>query len=255
MSPFFNRVEFTSDEKKRMEAEYWKGPIDHSKTLIKISDIRIKEWNVFFLENGLKNIGFNNKVILNIGGGSGKEAEYLLSNGAKSVVLIDIAPEQLSSARVRIEQHSIKNLELILCDSENLGIKNKSCDIGLIFMALHHFPNHTNAVSELCRTSKNVIIIDIMNCGLTRLLNVFGLFLKEGPLIINRVKEESIRELLQKNNFTHTIHYYFVPPYYGNTRFFITIIKYAEKTVNSLMSKSRIGERFFGNIAIIEGIQ
>lgn len=221
--------------------------------LIKLATFELKNGIFFFLENGLKNVGFINKVFLNIGGGSGKEAEYLLSNGAKSVVLIDIAPEQLSSARVRIEQSSIHNLELIRCDSENLGIKDKSCDIGLIFMALHHFPNHQNAVNELCRTSKNVIIIDIMNCGLTRLLNVFGLFLKEGPLIINRVKEESIREILQNNNVTYSIHYYFVPPYYGNTRFIITVIRYVEKTVNYIISKNRIGERFFGNIAIIEG--
>jgi len=255
MSLFFNKIEYTSEEKKRMEAKYWKGPTDHSKPIVKKSDIRINNWNIFFLRTRFNENGLTNKVILNIGGGSGKEAEFLLAHGAKAVVLIDIAPEQLSSARVRIEQHNLENLELILCDSENLGIKEKSCDIGLIFMALHHFPNHKNAVNELCRTSKNVIIIDIMNCGLTKLLNRFGLFLKEGPLLINRVKEGQIQEILRDNNFPYTIHYYFVPPYYGNNRILFAGVCSTEKIINFLISKNRRLARFFGNIAIIEGTE
>ncbi|ACL15731.1 class I SAM-dependent methyltransferase [Methanosphaerula palustris] len=246
--------DYTSDEKKRMEAKFWKGKTDYTALPSKESDIRFNDWNTFLLDSVLKSVEINNKIILNVGGGNGNEAEFLLTHGAKAVVLIDISPGQLAGAQIRIEQRGLKNLELVHCDSENLGIKENSCDVGLIFMALHHFPNHEYAVNELCRASKNVLIIDIMNCGLTQLFNKFGFFLKEGPCLINRVKEDVIQQIFIKNNFSFTIHYYFVPPYYGNNRILIAGIRSGEKMVNFLISKNRIFANFFGNIAIIEGI-
>lgn len=94
------------------------------------------------------------KTILNIGGGSGREAEYLLKNGAQFVLLMDIAPGQLKCAQLRTKNQNIKELSLILSNAELVPVKDNQFDIGFIFMALHHFPSHDAAINELWRTSK-----------------------------------------------------------------------------------------------------
>jgi len=252
MKQFFEG-DISSDEKKRMEADTWRGPINHNLPLTKFHQLHTKKWDDKLLMSVLQKDFLQDQTVLNVGGGNGKEAEFLLSHGADSVVLLDIASGQLASAKLRIEQHQLQNLELLLCDAESLPIQNKQIGIGLIFFALHHFPFHENAVTELCRVSKKVIIIDIMNCGLTRLLNKFGFFLKEGNLIVNRVNEANIRQFLIDSELSFTIHYYFIPPYYGNNRILIAGICSGEKIINLLISKNHFFAKFFGNIAIIEG--
>jgi 16S rRNA G966 N2-methylase RsmD len=251
----FLEGDISSDEKKRMEAETWRGPTNRNLPLTKFHQLHTKKWNDNLLMSVFQKDFLHGQTMLNVGGGNGKEAEFLLSHGADSVVLIDIAQGQLTSAKLRIKQHQLQNLELLLCDAESLPIKNKRFGIGLIFFALHHFPFHENAVTELCRVSEKVLIIDIMNCGLTRLLNKFGFFLKEGNLIVNRVNEDTIQQFLLDSNFSFTIHYYFIPPYYGNNRIIIAGIRSGEKIVNFLISKNRFIAKFFGNVAIIEGIE
>ena len=239
-----------------MEAETWCGPTNHNLPLTKFYQLHTKKWNDFFLTSSFQKDFLHRLTVLNVGGGNGQEAEFLLYRCAESVLLVDIAPKQLASAKLRVEQHKLNNLELILCDAENLPVKtNKKFGVGLIFFALHHIPCHEKAISELCRVSNKVLIIDIMNCGLTGLLNKFGLFLKEGNLIVNRVKESDIREFLINRHYTYAIHYYFVPPYYGNNRIIIAGICNGEKIINFLISKNRFIAKFFGNVAIIEGIK
>lgn len=237
--------EITSDVKKRMEAETWCGPTNHNLPLTKFHQLNTKKWNEYLLLSVFQKNFIIGQTVLNVGGGNGLEAEFILSHGVDSVVLGDIAPGQLASAKIRIEQHKLQNLELLLCDAEILPIKNKGFGIGLIFFALHHFPNHKNALNELCRVSKTAVIIDVMNCGLTRFLNKFGFFLKEGNLIVNRVNESEVQQFLIDNNLTFTIQYFFIPPYYGDNRIIIRGICITEKIVNFVISKKSHHCQFF----------
>jgi ubiquinone/menaquinone biosynthesis C-methylase UbiE len=247
------KTDLSSDEKKRLESETWHGKADYNLHAIKKSEIRYKNWNDYLLNSVFQKQFTQDKTILNVGGGDGHEAEFLLSRGASSVVLIDIAPGQLKSAKLRIFQHHLSNLDLLRGDAENLGIKDKQFDIGLIFMALHHFPDHEKTLTELNRVSKKLVIIDIMNCDLTKIFNRMGLFLTEGNLIINRVDEKTIQNLMHSNKFTFNIKYFFVPPYYGNNWLIFQGIGIMERTINYFIPKNRYLARFFGNIAIIEG--
>jgi ubiquinone/menaquinone biosynthesis C-methylase UbiE len=246
-------AQLTTEKKKKMEAEYWKGKKDHNNISETVAQERNTRWEHNFLDTGINNKGIQKgKKIINIGGGHGKEAEYLLNNGASSVTIVDISLNQLTSAKMRCNQHNLKNLDMLLMDAENLGVKSKIFDIGLIFMALHHFPCHEKAILEVSRVSKHIIIIDIMNCGLTKFLNKFGLFLTEGPLIVNRVKDDEVKKIFRMQNMSYSIKYFFVASYFGNSKILINILYFIEIIINFSMSKFSPFQKFFGNIAIIE---
>jgi ubiquinone/menaquinone biosynthesis C-methylase UbiE len=43
-----------------------------------------------------------------------------------------------------------------------LSLKDDSFDLGIIHMALHHFPNYARSAGEVCRVSREVISVDII---------------------------------------------------------------------------------------------
>lgn len=240
-----------SDEIKRIESESWKGDDDLDVSLYSFQEMYIHRWNVLLQENSIKDVEIKGKRIINVGGGSGREAEFLLLNGASKVLLVDIAPGQLNSAANRKKKHQLENLDLELGDAESLSQRDKSFDLGYIFMALHHFPSHEDSISEICRVSEMQIFVDIMDAGLTRILNFFGLFKEEGHGIKpNRLREDEIKNILKENGMNIEIKYYFYPPYYGNKFYILYIIRFFAIVVNMLIN-FQIFARFFGNVAII----
>jgi len=121
-------------------------------------------------------------------------------------------------------------------------------------MALHHFPNHYNAISEVFRVADKIVFIDIMNCSLTRFLNRLGLFKVEwNGSEPNRLNIGEVNKIFVDNEKDLTISYYFVPPYYGNSIILLTIIDGMSRIVNQLLPRSRILSNIFGNVAIIQG--
>lgn len=235
---------------KEIEARSWKGPQDHTLE----SDSYSKKWDLYLLHNSVILSSLKGKKIINVGGGHGKEAEFFLGHGATTVALIDIAPGQLDSAKRRIIQKKIHNLDLFCGDAERLPFKNKTFDVGIIFMALHHFPNHELAVKEITRVSKDVIFIDIMNCSLTRVLTKFGFFKKEWCGIEpNRVDIETIQSIFSGNNITLNLQYFLIPPYYGKNKFISYILFRLSRLLSEIiLSNMKIG-KYLGNVAIIEG--
>ena len=237
---------------KKIEAESWRGPLNHDNPLSHLQ--YATKWDNYLLNHSsaLKNI--KGLKIINVGGGYGKEAEFFIENWASLVAIVDIAKEQLISAKLRITQHNLKNIELFCNDAENLCFKNNTFDMGIFFMALHHFPDHEKAINQIFRVSKTVFFIDIMNCDLTKLLNRIGLFKEEWCGIEpNRIEINNIRSIFKKENKTMTIKYFFCPPYYGGN----VIISQMLFNISLFLCKyflknEKIG-CIFGNIAIIEG--
>ncbi len=244
----------TSTEVKRLEAESWSGPSDHENVVYSPNQIYANKWDVFLTSCSLNNCDLIGKSVVNVGGGYGKEAEFLLSKGAGSVVLVDIASGQLKSASIRKQQRSLDNLELICCDAERLCFKDHTFDVGFIKLALHHFPNHYSAISEIFRISDRVIFIDIMDCTLTKLLNKLGLFRVEwNGSVPNRLKIEEIEKIFADHGRDLIISYYFVPPYYGNSAVLLNIIDRGSRIVNLILPQNRTLSRIFGNVAVISG--
>jgi SAM-dependent methyltransferase len=234
-----------------MEADFWHGPADHNAP---VAQVHTRKWEEKLLGMVLKEGFFQDQTVLNVAGGNGNEAEFLLRHGAASVALLDIAPGQLASAKTRIAQHQLKSLDILLGDAENLPVRDARLDTGFIFFALHHIPCHREALHELCRASKRTVIIDIMDCGLTRFLNKFGLFLTEfGNLVVTRGREEEMRGIILSHHASMKIRYFFIPPYFGNNRFILLGMDLMERPVNFLIQKNRTLARFFGNVAVITG--
>ncbi|NQS73552.1 MAG: class I SAM-dependent methyltransferase [Methanoculleus sp.] len=249
-----SKLNRSSVEIKRLESESWRGPLDHDNVVNSLKKIYADKWDEFLILNSFNEDGMVGKSVVNVGGGHGKEAEYLLNKGVRSVVLVDIAQGQLKSALIRKKQHNLDNLELFLCDAENLCFRDKAFDVGFIHMALHHFPNHHAAISEILRVADKIIFVDIMDCTLTKILNKFGLFREEwNGSVPNRLKVEELEEIFAENDKNLVISRYFVPPYYGNSVALLTVIDWISRIVNLTLPRSRILSKTFGNVAIISG--
>ncbi|MDI6867733.1 methyltransferase domain-containing protein [Methanoculleus sp.] len=239
---------------KILESESWSGPLDHDNKVNSAKESYADRWDEFLVLSCLINSDLVGKSVVNVGVGHGKEAELLLSKGAGSVVLVDIAPGQLKSALIRKYQHGLDNLELVRCDAERLCFKDHTFDIGFIKMALHHFPNHCSAISEVFRVADKVVFIDIMNCSLTKFLNKLGLFRVEwNGSEPNRLKIEEVEKIFAHHRRNLTISYYFVPPYYGDSVALLSIIERMSRIVNTMLPRSHTLSRIFGNVAIISG--
>ena len=242
-----------SNQIKKIESEMWNGPSHFDVKPLSSVEKYNKEWNDFLLEKSIENLDLNEKHIINVGGGNGNEAEFLIKNGAKKILLIDIAQGQLESAKIRIEEHKLNNLEVELGDAENLKYEDKIFDIGYIHMALHHFPDHNKSLLEICRVSKKVIFIDIMEARLTKFLNLLGFFNEEGGGIKpNRLDENKVKNILNDLGMNMKIQYFFYPPYYGNNNYILNMIKFITRFINLLM-KFKIFITLFGNVSIIIG--
>lgn len=235
------------DEIKKIEAESW-GSSQKDNDSNPLKKKYYITQNNFLLERSILNLNLDNKSVINVGGGSGFEAEYLIKNGVKSVLVVDIAPGQLKQAEMRKIENNLNNLYVELGDAEKLKHDDKTFDIGYVYMALHHFPNHDISISEICRVSHNIVFVDIMDSGFTKVLNIFGLFKTEWCGIEpNRLNEKEIMSILADQGMKNEIEYFFCPPYY-NSKFF----NFLKKIVN-LTIRFQIISKFFGNIAIIKG--
>lgn len=240
----------SAEDIKKIEAESWKCDDyidDHS-----FKDTYDGKWTNFLLKRSIDGNNLNSKTIINVGGGNGREAEFLIENGAKEVLLIDIAPGQIECAKLRKKKHNLYNLEVEWGDAEKLCHENKEFDMGFIFMALHHFPSHQKSISEIVRVSDQVIFIDIMNSGLTKLLTFFGLFKTEWCGIEpNRLEKKQLIQIFKDYNMEMEIEHFFYPPYYGDNSNILKLIRLFSKFIN-YMIKNEIISNFFGNVAIIK---
>lgn len=241
------------EEIKKIEANSWKGPESFDVTINSISESYDKKWKNYLLQKSVEDINLKGKSVINVGGGHGEEAEFLIRKGVEKILLVDIAPGQIKSAKLRKKEHKLPNLFVELGDAESLNYTNKEFDLGFIYMALHHFPNHKKSINEICRVSDEVIFIDIMNSGLTRFFRLFGLFKEEWCGIEpNRLEKKFVNQILEKNNIKMEINYFFYPPYYGNSRSLLKMIELSAYFINQLIRFSVIAS-IFGNVAIING--
>jgi ubiquinone/menaquinone biosynthesis C-methylase UbiE len=90
----------------------------------------------------------NNKVLLEIGCGSGAFTKYLSNLNFNKIYAIDISSKLIEYAK----RKKYKNVEFFVCDAEEICfIKDSSIDIVVCFAVLHHFPNREKVLKEIKR--------------------------------------------------------------------------------------------------------
>jgi len=242
-----------SKRHQTLESHKWGSSLEEEDRLSHRLDRILERMHIC---RSVEDIDLVDKDIVNVCGGSGIEAEILLKQDAKSVVLCDIAQNQLRVARMRAQRAHLNGLECVKGDAENLPFCDGTFNLSYIHMALHHLPDNAKGITELCRVSDEVVIIDIMNALLTRLLNVLGLFTEEWCGITpNRMNGKTVVDLLEGAGMKPTITYFFEPPIYTSNRYIIRSYLLAYKAINSFVNRSKLLGLFFGNIAIISGLK
>jgi ubiquinone/menaquinone biosynthesis C-methylase UbiE len=241
-------------EVKRVESEAW-GKTSFAET----ERLSAKSGHIIgalILERSIQDFDIVDKNLINVGGGHGEEAELLLKNGAGAVTIVDIAEGQLKNACVRRQKHHLDNLECVRGDAEYLPFKDDSFDLGYIYMALHHFPNHARSITEVCRVSREVLFVDIMNPILTRVLTKIGFFREEWCGIApNRLDGKSVENILTTQKLKPTVTYFFAVPTNTYNPLLIRCSISFFKLTNQLIARSKSAGLLCGNVAIIRGTQ
>ena len=94
-----------------------------------------------------KNIVFNeNKVVTDFGAGTGL-VSLAISPLVKSVTAIDESVGMLEVLKEKSDRMGIKNISIIINDSENLNIKKLKFDVVVSSMTLHHMKSTEDAAS------------------------------------------------------------------------------------------------------------
>ncbi len=120
-------------------------PEELKKTYDAIADhwdaTRTRPWpeTLEFLEKGGKG-----KKLLDIGCGTGRNAEYALKKGWK-VMAVDYSAGQLEVARRRVGD----GVEFVLADARNLPFDDKSFDAFISIAVIHHFPDRSDRLKAL----------------------------------------------------------------------------------------------------------
>lgn len=243
---------------KKIEMRSWKGLRELGSPTLSLGEKYAHEQDQAILGRSIESFDLYNKAIVNVGGGNGREAEFLIKKGARNVIIADIAVMQLLSAKNRKERHGLNGLKFVQVDVDYLPFKEGAFDLCYVFMALHHFPNHRKSIAEICRVIKyGVIIVDIMESQITRILNFFGLFSREWCGIEpHRLCEKDVKIMLRRKGIKSSFIYLLAPPYnITKNRWMLRFIRVISKILNYVMQHSadqRIGH-LFGNVGIVIG--
>lgn len=111
---------------------------------------RIKEE---FLDKVEEHISLKNKEILEIGSGWGSRS-FEIAKRCKSLVAIDPSEEALGHA---VKLHSAENIEYKKGQAEQLEFPNKTFDIVMFTLSIHHVPvpDMSKAILEAVRVTKS----------------------------------------------------------------------------------------------------
>ena len=88
-------------------------------------------------------------VIADLGCGTGEMLASLLGKGEKTLIGVDVSPEMLEQARLRLPES--RNLELRIGELENLPMREQEADAALMSMVLYHVSEPEKAIREVYR--------------------------------------------------------------------------------------------------------
>ena len=108
------------------------------------------------------------RVILDVGTGTGRAALLFAVGGAK-VTGVDASEQMLSIARQRAAEVGV-SVTFLQRDAHALEFPERAFDVVLCLRVLMHTPRWAQCVSELCRVSERLVIVDYPSARSTALL-------------------------------------------------------------------------------------
>lgn len=100
----------------------------------------------------------NGKAVLDVGTGTGRAA-MLLARAGGHVTGVDASDEMLSVARRRAAEDGL-NVVFETGDAHTLSFGDRSFDVAVSLRVLMHTPEWRKCLSELCRVSRERVIVD-----------------------------------------------------------------------------------------------
>ena len=99
----------------------------------------------------LKEIGVENKKILDLGCGDGAHAKKIIEMGAKSVIGIDISSNFIEIAKLR----NLSNCQFIVADGSQIPLTDNLVDVVFSNYVIHYFYDTSKVFSEISRVLKS----------------------------------------------------------------------------------------------------
>lgn len=113
-------------------------------------DLRVSAFGEAFAFEAFLSLMPRDWTVADIGSGTGYLLPALADSFAR-VIAVDPAPAMLECARQRVHDNNLGNVELRQGDLNRLPIDDKSCDLAIALLVLHHVPTPDTALAEIHR--------------------------------------------------------------------------------------------------------
>ena len=114
-------------------------------------------------------------VIADLGCGTGEMLAGLLGGGEKTLIGVDVSPEMLEQARLRLPERS--NLELRIGELEHLPMREQEADAALMSMVLYHVSEPEKAIREVYRVLSPggvFLLVDFLKHNQEQIKDIIG---------------------------------------------------------------------------------
>ena len=99
-----------------------------------------------------------NRVILDVGTGTGRAA-LLLARGGAHVTAVDASSEMLAIARRRATEEGAP-VRFLVGDAHALDFSDRTFDVAISLRVIMHTPHWQRCIAELCRVAERLVIVD-----------------------------------------------------------------------------------------------
>ena len=114
-------------------------------------------------------------VIADLGCGTGEMLAGLFDRGKKTLIGVDVSPEMLEQARLRLPEGP--NLELRIGELEHLPMREREADAALMSMVLYHVPEPEKAIQEVYRVLNPggvFLLVDFLKHNQEQIKDIIG---------------------------------------------------------------------------------
>ena len=200
------RLAVCDDDYKRAQADFFDARVDPEYEIVRPRGT--PPFHAWLLrEKFRRSVGFvsgelSGASVLTICGGSGLDAEFLATAGAR-VLCTDISPGAVRRAAVRSARFDA-GFEVAVADAEALPFPDRAFDFVYVHDGLHHLERPVRGVAEMARVAKRgVCITEPARASLTRLAVRIGISTdqEEAGNVVERVTGPELRRVLAAAGF------------------------------------------------------